>query len=172
MKRSAWVLVSLCLVCVCAAAALLPASASAHMATGVGGWSWQNPLPQGNGYTGGYFLDADHGWLISRGTIFHTADGGVTLKVQARHDVRFSAITFVGAKHGWAVGTAHLGRRRRAVSHDQWGADLDARPTPVERRDQRDQLRHDRGRLGDPRALHPAHDRRGPALDHTHLEQA
>jgi photosystem II stability/assembly factor-like uncharacterized protein len=74
------------------------------MATGVGGWSWQNPLPQGNGYAGGYFLDADHGWLISRGTIFHTANGGVTLTVQARHDVRFSAITFVGAKHGWAVG--------------------------------------------------------------------
>jgi photosystem II stability/assembly factor-like uncharacterized protein len=78
-------------------------SASA-LSIGNGAWQWQNPLPQGNGYTDGYFLDASHGWLVSHSDIYHTADGGVTLTLQARHNVAFTAITFVGSKHGWAVG--------------------------------------------------------------------
>jgi photosystem II stability/assembly factor-like uncharacterized protein len=84
-------------------ALVLPASASA-LSIANGAWQWQNPLPQGSGYTDGYFLDANQGWLISGGTIYHTTDGGLTLTVQARHNVSFSAITFVGDKHGWAVG--------------------------------------------------------------------
>ena len=79
------------------------ASASALSIDG-GAWQWQNPLPQGTGYTNGYFLDADHGWLVSGGTIYHTTDGGLTLTVQARHNVDFTAITFCGAGHGWATG--------------------------------------------------------------------
>jgi photosystem II stability/assembly factor-like uncharacterized protein len=93
---------------VAAAAALLgalvlPAPASA-LSIANGAWQWQNPLPQGNGYAGGYFIDATHGWLINGGTIYHTTDGGPTLAVQTAHNVSFSAITFVGDKHGWAVG--------------------------------------------------------------------
>ena len=91
-----------------AAVALLGALAlpTSTLATtmGNGAWTWQNPLPQGDGYSNGYFLDATHGWLVSGGTIYHTADGGLTLTVQARHNVDFVAITFVGARHGWAVG--------------------------------------------------------------------
>ena len=80
------------------------------ISTGNGGWRWQSPLPQGERYTGGYFTDAEHGWLISGGDIFHTSNGGVTLTVQARASVAFAAITFVGARHGWAVGgPAHAG---------------------------------------------------------------
>jgi photosystem II stability/assembly factor-like uncharacterized protein len=87
---------------------LLAGSASA-LSTGNGGWRWQNPLPQGSPYMGGWFLSATHGWLISGGDIFHTTNGGVTLKVQARHNVGFNAITFVDATHGWAVGNPAVG---------------------------------------------------------------
>ena len=93
----------LALAATCLAFLVLSGPASA-VSIGNGAWHWQNPLPQGDGYTGGYFLDSPHGWLISGGTIYHTSDGGLTLTVQARHNVDFSAITFVGARHGWAVG--------------------------------------------------------------------
>jgi photosystem II stability/assembly factor-like uncharacterized protein len=85
-------------------AVLVASGSAAALSTGNGAWQWQNPLPQGNAYTGGYFLDASHGWLISGGDIFHTSDGGARLTVEARHNVSFKAITFVGAQHGWAVG--------------------------------------------------------------------
>lgn len=82
---------------------LLPGAALA-LSTGSGGWTWQNPLPQGALYQRGWFLDATHGWLISGGDIFHTTDGGATLTLQARPNVTFNDITFVDAQHGWAVG--------------------------------------------------------------------
>jgi photosystem II stability/assembly factor-like uncharacterized protein len=85
-------------------AVLVASGSAAALSTGNGAWQWQNPLPQGNAYTGGYFLDASHGWLISGGDIFHTSDGGARLTVEARHNVSFKAITFVGTQHGWAVG--------------------------------------------------------------------
>jgi photosystem II stability/assembly factor-like uncharacterized protein len=91
-------------IAICLAMSLLVAGTASALSTGNGGWQWQNPLPQGNAYTGGYFLDASHGWLISGGVIFHTSDGGARLTVEARHDVSFRAITFVGSRHGWAVG--------------------------------------------------------------------
>jgi photosystem II stability/assembly factor-like uncharacterized protein len=87
----------------CLAVLLLSGLASA-LSTGDGGWQWQNALPQGNDYTGGWFRDVAHGWLISDGDIFHTSNGGFTLTLQAYHRVLFRAITFVDAKHGWAVG--------------------------------------------------------------------
>jgi photosystem II stability/assembly factor-like uncharacterized protein len=83
---------------------LFSAGPASALSIADGAWQWQNPLPQGSGYSDGYFLDAGHGWLISGGTIYHTTDGGLTLTVQAAHNVSFSAITFVGARHGWAVG--------------------------------------------------------------------
>lgn len=98
LLRSIIVLVTTCL------AVLLMAGSAAGLATGSGGWQWQNPLPQGNDYSAGYFLNATHGWLVGGGDIFHTTNGGLTLTVQARHGVTFKAITFVGARHGWAVG--------------------------------------------------------------------
>jgi len=97
-------LVSLCGAAVTLLLLLLSAGPASALSIADGAWQWQNPLPQGNGYSNGYFLDASHGWLISGGTIYHTTDGGLTLTVQTRHNVDFSAITFVGARHGWAVG--------------------------------------------------------------------
>ena len=91
-------------IAICLAMSLLVAGTASALSTGNGAWQWQNPLPQGNPYSGGYFLDASHGWLISGGDIFHTSDGGARLTVEARHNVTFKAITFVGAQHGWAVG--------------------------------------------------------------------
>ena len=95
---------SLCGAAVTLLLLLLSAGPASALSIANGAWQWQNPLPQGNGYSNGYFLDANHGWLISGGTIYHTTDGGLTLTVQTRHNVDFSAITFVGARHGWAVG--------------------------------------------------------------------
>ncbi len=100
---------------ICFAVLLLTAGPASALSTGNGGWQWQNPLPQGNGYTDGYFLDAAHGWLISYGDIFHTSDGGLTLTLQASHRVSFSAITFVDAKHGWAVGSAPKAHSRAII---------------------------------------------------------
>ena len=88
----------------CLAVFLLASGSAAALSIANGAWQWQNPLPQGNGYADGYFLDANHGWLISGGTIYHTTDGGLTLTVQARHDVTFTAITFFDPWYGWAVG--------------------------------------------------------------------
>jgi photosystem II stability/assembly factor-like uncharacterized protein len=85
-------------------AVLLMTGAASALSTGNGGWQWQNPLPQGRDLPGAYFIDAAHGWLISGGEIFHTSDGGVTLTMQARHNVTFRDITFVDARFGWAVG--------------------------------------------------------------------
>jgi photosystem II stability/assembly factor-like uncharacterized protein len=86
-------------------AALVLATSASALSTGNGGWRWQNPLPQGGWYQGGWFLNATHGWLISGGDIFFTANGGASLTVQARHNVvDFTDITFVDATHGWAVG--------------------------------------------------------------------
>ena len=93
----------LALATTCLAIFLMTGPASA-LSTGNGGWRWQNPLPQGRSYASGWFVDARHGWLTSGGDIFHTSNGGVTLTVQARHNVYFTDITFVDAKHGWAVG--------------------------------------------------------------------
>jgi photosystem II stability/assembly factor-like uncharacterized protein len=98
LLRSGVVLAASCL------AVLVPAGTASAISTGNGGWRWQNPLPQGDSYASGWFVDARHGWLISGGDIFHTSTGGATLTVQARHNVTFTDITFADTKHGWAVG--------------------------------------------------------------------
>ena len=42
------------------------------------GWTWQNPLPQGNPLYGISFL-MNHGWAVGpHGTAIHTTDGGLT----------------------------------------------------------------------------------------------
>jgi photosystem II stability/assembly factor-like uncharacterized protein len=65
---------------------------------------------------GGAFLDSDRGWLVGAGaTILQTADGGETWRAGAVLDdamlggsgsarVRFTAVSFVDARRGWAVG--------------------------------------------------------------------
>lgn len=96
-------------------AALLLCGSAFALSTGNGGWQWQNPLPQGGAYSGGYFRDATHGWLLSGGTIFHTSDGGLTLTMQTRHNVTFRAITFANSSHGWAVGDPASGKHGTAI---------------------------------------------------------
>jgi hypothetical protein len=49
---------------------------AAHAA---GGWTWQNPLPQGNTLNSVSFTDASTGWAVGDGGIMlKTADGGAT----------------------------------------------------------------------------------------------
>ena len=87
-------------------ALMLPAAALATVSTGDGVWKWQNPLPQGNSITGGFFLDAQNGWVVGdHGTIIHTADGGVTWEGQRSGTIhKLKSVFFTDAQHGWAVG--------------------------------------------------------------------
>ena len=87
-------------------AALLPAGALAFISTGAGGWSWQNPLPQGNDLAAVSFIDAGRGWSVGDlGTILVTSDGGATWDAQRSGTTNhLNAVSFTDAAHGWAVG--------------------------------------------------------------------
>ena len=43
---------------ICIAAFLVATGPASALSIANGAWQWQNPLPQGNGYANGYFLDA------------------------------------------------------------------------------------------------------------------
>ena len=87
-----------------------PAAALATVSTGDGVWKWQNPLPQGNSITNGFFLDAQNGWVVGdHGTIIHTADGGATWEGQRSGTLhKLKSVFFTDAQHGWAVGGMSL----------------------------------------------------------------
>ena len=85
---------------------LLPASASALITTGDGGWSWQNPLPQGDSLEAVATIDAQHAVAVGDcGAIITTADGGATW---TSHDsgltgAHLNDVSFPDANNGWAV---------------------------------------------------------------------
>ena len=87
----------------CGLLALLPAFACTSVSTGNGGWLAE-PLASGRHVCQRLAPRADHGWLVGGGDIYRTSDGGASVTVQARHSVSFTDVTFVDAKHGWAVG--------------------------------------------------------------------
>ncbi|MDX1547235.1 MAG: YCF48-related protein [Rhodothermales bacterium] len=70
------------------------------------GWTWQNPLPQGNTLHAVHFADAASGWAVGdAGTILHTADGGQTWTVQDSNTARTLAdVHFTDGQAGWIVG--------------------------------------------------------------------
>ncbi len=85
------------------------------------GWSWQNPLPQGNSLNAVAVLDSDTVTAVGAdGTILRTTDGGANWTFQSSGTTNdFKAVSFVGAKTGTAVGAGRPmgvppGRRRRA----------------------------------------------------------
>ena len=98
MLLLAGVLVTLCL--------LLPAPAFALMTTGDGGWSWQDPLPQGNNLEAVCVIDAQHAVTAGdNGSILTTSDGGASWSA---HDVGIAGahvadLSFVDASNGWAA---------------------------------------------------------------------
>ncbi|MBU1937270.1 hypothetical protein KKG05_07715 [bacterium] len=55
----------------------------------------------------GFFLDAEHGWIISYGTgqVLRTADGGDTWMIAAKLDsLYYEGIYFINEKKGWICG--------------------------------------------------------------------
>jgi photosystem II stability/assembly factor-like uncharacterized protein len=85
-----------------------------------GGSSWERQrVPTRNLLLGGSFLNNEQGWLVGAGaTLLQTSDGGVTWrrgeligfepgagKDEDARRVRFTAVSFVDKKRGWAVGT-------------------------------------------------------------------
>ncbi len=81
-------------------------------AASAGGWSWQNPLPQGNTVAvtthlfGVSFVDAGTGTAVGGGgTILRTVDGGATWTPQSSGTTNFLfGVSFVDASTGTAVG--------------------------------------------------------------------
>ena len=63
------------------------------------GWTWQNPLPQGNILLDVSFTDTDTGTVVSSGGyIFRTTDGGETwVQQQSGTTVDLSAVFFTDA---------------------------------------------------------------------------
>lgn len=72
-----------------------------------GGANWaRQHVPTRHLLLGGHFLTESLGWLAGAGsTILQTSDGGVTWRPASIADkkVRFTAVSFVDARHGWAV---------------------------------------------------------------------
>ena len=70
------------------------------------GWSWQNPLPQGNYLLGVSFVDANIGTAVGdAGTILRTPDGGATWTRQTSGTINaLLGVSFVDANIGTAVG--------------------------------------------------------------------
>jgi photosystem II stability/assembly factor-like uncharacterized protein len=98
------------------------------------GWSWQNPLPQGNSLSGIAFADANHGFAIGyAGTILHTTDGGEnwTLQPIDYHDDLFSVCVFdtntafVGGNNGKLFKTTDAGQTWVNLITDYNGSILD-----------------------------------------------
>jgi photosystem II stability/assembly factor-like uncharacterized protein len=85
---------------------LLPATAAALMSTGDGGWSWQDPLPQGNTLEAVNAIDAQHAVAVGDvGSTITTSDGGASWSA---HDLGIAGahvadLSFVDAKDGWAA---------------------------------------------------------------------
>jgi photosystem II stability/assembly factor-like uncharacterized protein len=85
-----------------------------------GGTNWERQrVPTRNLLLGGSFLNNEQGWLVGAGaTLLQTSDGGATWrrgeligvepgagKDEGARPVRFTAVSFVDKKRGWAVGT-------------------------------------------------------------------
>ena len=149
----------------CLAVLLVSGPASA-LSTGNGGWQWQDPLPQGNGYASGWFLDASHGWLVSGGASSTPPTAASRLTVQARHNVSFNAHHL--RRRQARLGGRLPGRRQTGTAIVYRTTNGGRRWTPrharLEPAGQRRQLRQHRRSAGRSRARRPAHLRRRPAL--------
>jgi len=85
------------------------------------GWTWQNPLPQGNPLYSIHFApDKETGYAVgSDGTILHTVDGGFSwIKQTPPFDVTFSSV-FVRDKNNAIV----VGSRGTVISTINGGKD-------------------------------------------------
>lgn len=119
--------------------------------TGDGGASWaEQSLPGVPAIlTRIDFVDANTGWVVGvkyigedeygrpahRAAIYHTTDGGSTWKEQtyAAEEVRitFTAVDFIDALQGWAVGTQHVfGAPGGVIFHTQDGGETWERQEP------------------------------------------
>ena len=69
-------------------------------------WTWQNPLPTGNGLLSGYFTGPDTGYLGGNfGTILKTIDRGASWKVLSTGSTAsFRSVFFPDPNTGYAVG--------------------------------------------------------------------
>ena len=77
------------------------------------GWTWQQPLPQGNILHGVSFSDANNGTAVGRvGTIVRTTDGGATWLTQesGTEEIIYS-VSFPDSATGIAVGGHGIIRR-------------------------------------------------------------
>jgi hypothetical protein len=71
-------------------------------------WRWQNPLPNGNPLASVSFADDANGWTVGgHGTVFKTADGGLTWSAQdSTVPVDLTRVVGSSSTTAWAVGNA------------------------------------------------------------------
>src|SRR5229473_3190982 len=89
------------------------------------GWSWQNPLPQGNYLLGVSFVDANIGTAVGyAGTILRTTDGGATWKRQTSPTPQdLHSVSFADANIGTAVGSVgYVGPQTAIIRTTNGGA--------------------------------------------------
>lgn len=72
------------------------------------GWTWQNPLPQGNSIGAVYLLNANTGWVVgANGLIMKTTNGGNNWTIQTSGTkLGLSAVVFFDANTGIIVGSS------------------------------------------------------------------
>lgn len=68
------------------------------------GTAWPSP----GALTGVQFVSPQRGWVVGRGEILATSDGGQHWSIQLKGDLRLASVDFVDASHGWAVGARDL----------------------------------------------------------------
>jgi photosystem II stability/assembly factor-like uncharacterized protein len=69
------------------------------------GWTWQNPLPQGNPLKDLCFVDSLHGWAVGyNGTVMRTVNGGTDWKVLSTNFKSFiGKVCFLDQDKGWLM---------------------------------------------------------------------
>jgi photosystem II stability/assembly factor-like uncharacterized protein len=60
------------------------------------------------GLTGVQFVSRSHGWVVGRGEVLATSDGGASWAVQDRGALDLTSVDFISNEVGWAVGAGTL----------------------------------------------------------------
>jgi photosystem II stability/assembly factor-like uncharacterized protein len=70
-------------------------------------WTWQNPLPQGNGLAAFFFTASDTGYAVgNNGALMKTTDGGISWKVYPPSiSVDYYSVFFTDANTGYIAGS-------------------------------------------------------------------
>ncbi|MCE1166414.1 MAG: YCF48-related protein, partial [Bacteroidetes bacterium] len=76
---------------------------------GQGGWSWYNPLPQGNNLRSVMFIDSNTGFCFGdHGTFLRTTNGGINWSVHQITKFQISSMDFINDQTGYINASAWI----------------------------------------------------------------